>query len=169
MGVTKVKKKIGLNSLLVVGMFAAFASAGTALAQDCANPIPIHTDEQDVTGDTCTAGNPLPSYGGTGSSQNEIIYSFTAQGANANISITGTGGYAGTTPAIFLFPACSASTDPIAFGIPGVPMAVTGLTDGQQYFIAVTADPGGPADGCGAYDVDVDGTLPVVVQNFVVE
>jgi len=164
-----VNKNFNKQRLLATGALLALMSAGSLFAQDCANPIPIHTDEQDVLGDTCTAGNPLPTYGGTGSPQNEVVYSFTAQGANANISITGTGGYTGTTPAVFLFPACSAATDPIAFGVPGLPMAVTGLTDGQQYFITVTADPGGPNDGCGAYDVDVDGTLPVVVQNFVVE
>jgi hypothetical protein len=163
------KKNLTKQRLLAVAVLLGLAFAGNVLAQDCATPIAIHTDEQNVTGDTCAAGNPLPTYGGTGSPQNEIVYSFVAQGANADISIAGTGGYAGTTPAVFLFPACSAATDPIAFGVPGTPMHVGGLTDGQTYFITATADPGGPNDGCGSYDIDVAGTLPVSLQNFSVE
>ncbi len=162
------KNNLAKQRLLALGVLG-LAFAGSAAAQDCAAPIAIHTDEQNVIGDTCAAGNPLPTYGGTGSPQNEMIYSFVAQGANATISIAGTGGFGGTTPAIFLFPACSAATDPVAFGVPGTDMAVSGLTDGQTYYIAVTADPGGPNDGCGAFDVDVTGTLPVSLQNFSIE
>jgi hypothetical protein len=163
------KNNFARKHLLALGVVCSLFAAGNVVAQDCATPIAIHSDEQNVAGDTCGAGNPLPTYGGTGSPQNEMIYSFVAQGADATISIEGTGGFAGTVPAAFLFPACSAATDPIAFGVPGTPMGVSGLTDGQTYYVAVTADPGGANDGCGAFDVDVDGTLPVTLTGFSVE
>lgn len=159
------------NLYLVCGLVGALGLASQAFAQDCATPIQIHSDQHGITGDTCTAGNPLPSYGGTGSPQNEIIYTFTAQGANADISLTANGGYAGSTAGVFLFPACSPSTDPVAFGVPGAgnAMHVGGLVDGQQYFVAVTADPGGPNDGCGQFTMDIDGTLPVGLKSFSVD
>lgn len=149
------------KSLLLIGLVGSMAVCANAFAQDCATPLPIQSDSQ-VSGDTCTAGNPLPTYGGTGSPQNEVIYSFVAQGANATINIAATGGFSGgASPGFFLFPACSASTDPVAFGATGVDMTVSGLTDGQTYYIAATSDPGGPNNGCGAYDLTVTGTLPV--------
>ena len=64
---------------------------------------------------------------------------------------------------------CNAATDPIALGQAGTPMAVNGLTDGQTYFVIATADPGGPNNACGAYTVDVHGTLPVQLQKFSVQ
>lgn len=155
--------------LLALGLVCGLGVAGQVLAQDCATPIAIHSNETGITGDTCAAGNPLPTYGGTGSPQNEVVYSFTAQDAAATISIAGTGGYAGTTPALFLLPACTAASDPIAFGAPGADMAVQGLTNGSAYFVTVTADPGGPNAGCGQYTVAVTGILPVALQNFSVE
>jgi len=155
--------------LLALGLVCGLGVAGQVLAQDCAAPLPIHSNDQNLPGDTCAAGNPLPTYGGTGSPQNEIVYSFTAQGADADVSITATGGYAGTTAALFLLPACTAASDPIAFGAAGVPMHVGSLTDGSVYFITATADPGGPNAGCGQYTVSVAGTLPVSLQNFSVE
>lgn len=155
--------------LLALSLVCGLAAAGQVFAQDCASPIAIHSNETGVTGDTCSAGNPLPTYGGTGSPQNEVIYSFVAQSANATISIAATGGYSGSTAALFLLPACTPSTDPIQFGAPGVDMPVSGLTDGQTYFVAVTADPGGPNDGCGQYQVDVTGILPVTLQSFSID
>ena len=157
------------KSMLALAVVGGIAFGGQAFAQDCASPIQIHSDEHGVTGDTCAAGNPLPSYGGVGSPQNEIIYSFVAQSANATITIAQTGGYAGSSALAVLLPACTPSTDLIQFGAPGSPMPVSGLTDGQTYYIAVTADPGGPNDGCGAYTIDVDGTLPVSLQSFSVD
>lgn len=155
---------------VIAVLFATVLSLATfpSLAQNCVSPLPIH-NYLGYTGDTCTAGNPLPTYGGTGSPQNEVIYSFFAEYADAIFYIAATGGYAGSTAAVFLLPACTPSTDPIAFGAPGVPMPVSGLTDGQTYYVIVTADPGGPNAGCGQYALGISGPLPVSLQAFSIE
>jgi hypothetical protein len=146
---------------------AMLAFGANAFAQTCASPLPILSDSV-AAGDTCTAGNDLPGYGSIGSPQNEIIYSFVAQGANANVALAHTGAPFGAT--MFVMPSpCSLSTDPIAFGDFTTPMAVNGLTDGQTYYLIVTADPGGPANACGAFTATVTGTLPVELQSFSVD
>ena len=159
-------------STLVISLASLAATSGTAFAQTCASPLPITSQGGPhgvVSGDTCTATNTLPSYGGTTSPQNEIVYSFVAQSANAQISIVQNGGFAGSTGAVFLLPACTASTDPIAFGFPGSPMVVNGLTNGQTYYVVATADPGGPNAGCGQFTATVTGTLPVELKKFSVD
>jgi len=150
--------------LLAMAMVTATASVS---AQDCVSPIPLRQNQQNYAGDTCTAGNPLPTYGGTGSPQNDVVYSFVASQANAQASIIATGGYAGTTAAIFLLPTCTPATDPISFGAPGTPMSLNGLADGQTYYVIVTADPGGPNAGCGQYTLFA--SVPVTLQSFSVE
>lgn len=163
-------------SLVLLG---ALAISGQVAAQTCATPLPIYSNPagagqpQDgpYTGDTCTATNSLGTYGGTGSPQNEIVYTFVAQNAAATLALTATGGFSGTTASVLLLPACAANADPIAFGVPGTPMQVTGLTNGQTYAVVVTADPGGSAAGCGQYSLLVQepGVLPVALQKFSVE
>jgi len=154
------------NAFRLLAMAMATALANVS-AQDCVSPIPLRQD-QGTTGDTCTAGNPLPTYGGTGSPQNDVVYSFVATDPfNASVTIDATGGYAGTTAAIFLLPTCTPATDPIAFGAPGAGMLVSGLTGGQTYYVIVTADPGGPNAGCGQYTLFA--TVPVTLQSFSVE
>jgi len=147
---------------------ALAVTAGAVSAQDCATPLPIHFNQTGMTGDTCAAGNPLPTYGGTGSPQNEVVYSFVAFDANATVAIAATGGYAGTTAALFLLPACTPATDPIQFGAPGADMPINGLTNGSTYFVIVTADPGGPNAGCGQYTLSAIGT-PVSLQGFSID
>jgi hypothetical protein len=123
-----------------------------------------------MLGDTCMATNSLASYGGTPSPQNEIIYSFVAQNANSMLYIAPTGGFAGTTVGVFLMPSpCSSSTDPIAVGAPGFPMSVASLTNGNTYYVIVTADPAGTALGCGQYSLTVQGPLPVELSRFSVD
>ncbi|WP_313913030.1 hypothetical protein [Tahibacter sp.] len=145
---------------------------GQAAAQTCANPLPIVSNVP-VSGDTCTAANSLPSYGGTTSAQNEIVYSFVAgptPPTYGDLLIAQTGGFAGSAGGVFLLPACTASTDPIAFGVVGAPLSVStsGITPGQTYYVVVTADPGGPAAGCGQFTI-TPGYLPVSLQKFSVE
>lgn len=141
-----------------------------ALSQTCASPI-VLTSNDSVTGDLCTAGNPLASYGSTTSPQNEIIYSFVAQSASASISITETGGGDTFLGSIYLSPACNSSTDPTAFDFEGTPMTVDGSNspDGATRYIYVTADPGGSNTACGTFQMDVAGTLPVKLQSFSVK
>lgn len=150
-------------------LFASIALAfgANAMAQTCASPLPIQSNSA-VSGDTCTAENSLPGYGGTPSPQREIVYSFVAQSANATIAIAETGAAFGA--GIFLMPSpCSVATDPTALGFPGSPMPVNGLTNGQTYYVIVTADPGGPADACGPFTATVTGILPVELQSFSVD
>ncbi|MBX3726318.1 MAG: hypothetical protein KF823_10400 [Xanthomonadales bacterium] len=147
-------------------LFASIALAfgANAMANTCAAPLPIAGGT--INGDTCTAPNSLPSYGGTVSPQREVVYSFVAQDANGSVAISG------PIPdgAVFLMPSpCSSSTDPIAFGFAGTPMAVTGLTNGQTYYVIVTTDPGGPNDACGAYTLNVTPQLPVELQSFTID
>ncbi len=159
-----------ITTLVVASMAAMFG--GQVAAQTCASPLPLYSNLT-VVGDTCTATNTLPSYGGTTSAQNEIVYSFVAgptppgYGAGA---IVPTGGFAGTAPVVFLLPACTASTDPIAFGFPGGPLNfnAAGMTLGQRYYVVVTADPGGPNSGCGQFWFS-HGYLPVSLQKFSID
>lgn len=156
--------------LAVAGVLALFG--GQVAAQTCASPLPIASN-QSLLGDTCTATNSLPSYGGTTSTQNEIVYSFVAgptPPTYGNITITPTGGFAGSAAGVFLLPTCSAATDPTAFGVQGTPMILStaGLVVGQTYYLVVTADPGGPAAGCGQFNIG-SGYLPVSLQKFSVD
>lgn len=156
---------------IALGVSLLALSAGSVFAQTCATPLPITsggTPNGTVSGNTCTATNSLPGYGGVPSPQNEIVYSFVAQSANASIALAQTGTAFGAT--MFLMPSpCSSSTDPTAFGDFTTPMAVNGLTNGQTYYVIITADPGGPASGCGPFTATVTGPLPVALQEFSVD
>ncbi|WP_313913033.1 hypothetical protein [Tahibacter sp.] len=159
-----------ITMLVVASMAAVFG--GQVAAQTCASPLPLISSAA-ISGDTCTATNSLPSYGGTTSAQNEIVYSFVAGPTPPGFGpmvIGQTGGFVATAAVVFLLPACTASTDPIAFGFPGSPMNLdaTGMTPGQRYYVVVTADPGGPNTGCGQFSL-VYGYLPVSLQKFSVD
>jgi hypothetical protein len=154
-------------------LVGALVAADQVGAQTCASPLPLFPQgplpPSTYTGDTCTATNTLPSYGGTGSTQNEIMYSFVAANSNGQATIATTGGFAGTTAMVFLLPSCdSATAEPMAFGTVGGTMSVAGLTLGRTYYLAVTADPGGAPAGCGQYAMQIFG-LPVSLQSFSVD
>jgi hypothetical protein len=163
------------NALITIAGAVALGLSVQVAAQTCASPLPITSQggpHAVVSGDLCTASNSLPGYGGTPSPQNEIVYSFVAQGANATIALAqgAEGTWGGQSAGVFLMPSpCSSSTDPIQLGFPGAPMQVSGLTDGATYYVIVTADPGAPAATCGTFTATVTGTLPVSLQNFSVE
>ena len=153
-------------SLLAGALMCSFAGAATA--NTCANPIQVFSNST-FSGDTCTAPNSLPSYGGTVSPQTEIVHFFTAQDADAELTINLQGLPGGV---VYLMPdPCAPATDPIQFGFDGQPLVIAPntLTNGQNYYLIVTADPGGQADACGAFEVIVDGQLPVELQNFSVD
>ncbi len=161
------------NTFLTLAGSIVFALSGQVFAQTCASPLPISSENGPhdvVSGNTCTAGNPLPSMGGTPSPQNDIVYSFIAQGANATINwAQGPEATWNGPAAVFLLPACTTSTDPVNFAFTGTDMVVNGLTDGATYYLVATADGSTAADSCGSFTVSVTGTLPVSLQNFSVE
>lgn len=151
-----------------IAAIAALAFSGSALAFTCAAPVPIFSDSVNP-GNTCEGTNSLPTYGGISSPQPEIVYSFTADSAAANLVIDLQGLPGG---AVFLMPSpCASSTDPTHFGFDGTPLVINPgeLVDGSDYFLIVTADPGGPADACGEYSLNVNGQLPVELQSFSID
>jgi hypothetical protein len=144
-------------------LLAGLATTGLH-AQTCATPLPLLGIAN--TGDTCVAPNSLPGYGGVPSPQREVVYSFVGSANNLTANIQQTGTPFGAT--ILLLPApCSSSTDPIAIGDFMTPMVIGGLTSGATYYLVVTADPGGPANACGDYALQV--TIPVGLQSFSVD
>lgn len=145
---------------------AGLTSAGGLQAQTCASPLPLLSAGGSVTGNTCDASNSLPGYGIIPSPQREVVYSFAGTANNFMASITHTGTAFGATMLLLPTP-CSSSTDPIAIGDFMTPMNIGGLDVGSTYYLIVTADPGGPADACGPYAVQV--TIPVGLQSFSID
>ena len=156
---------LALRSAIAVGLLFGAVSA---YAQDsCEAPAPIASN-QTVTGlSTCGHPNGVGGYGGYASPQPDYIFSFTAQDANATITLT-------TSAALveFLVSSCSAGVAGAAIGsgAPGdqFPMTVSGLNNGQQYWIGVTSQPG-PNDQCGDFGLAVAGQLPVSLQSFSID
>lgn len=157
--------------LITLSMVAGFGFASSSFAQSCAAPLPIGSAGSAnavKTGDTCTATNQLSSFGLVPSPQNDIIYSFVAQSANATIALSANAAAWGGT--VYLMPSpCADATDIINGGNSAAPMAVTGLTNGATYYVIMSGDPGGAANACGPFTLTVTGTLPVSLQGFSVE
>ena len=160
-----------MNSPSRITLLLICVLAAQAQAQDCANPLPLAFEGFGVGGDLCAAANSLPGYGVTPSPQNEIVYSFVDNGYPTQFAIQQgpEGTWGGQSVAMFLMPSpCSSSTDPIGLGFPGTPMAVGGLTEGQTYYVIVTADPGSPSATCGTYVMDPF-RIPVELQTFTID
>lgn len=161
-------KTLIMASLIAVG---AIVSIDAFAQSTCALPIPV-AGRAAFSGDTCAGGNPFPSYpGGIPSPQNDDVYSFTAQGANATIAVSAGTGSALLPGWVVLAPCDAVTGNIVASGSNAGGTAsgtVSGLTDGTVYYLVVTTDPGaGAADtNCGTYNVAVTGTLPVQLQNF---
>jgi hypothetical protein len=162
---------------------AAMLMSTSAFAQTCASPIHIQSDNTNglypsgtngvTTVDTCTATNTFPLFPGSiGSPQNDIVYDFTAQGANATITVDATG-----SPLIagaLILDGCDDTANvygnaSAAAAGQSIAVSATGLTDGAHYYFVVTSAPGSPDANCGAYTGTITGTLPVSLQKFSVE
>lgn len=160
-----------VSSLLAVGILTASAAS----AQDCAAPLAMPgAGAPGADGDTCAAGNPFPQFpGGIPSPQNDVVYSFTAQGANASVSVAANG--SALLPGFVVMTPCDpVAGNPIAFGSNAAGTAtgtVSGLTDGTTYYLVVTTDPGAGAanNNCGTYNLSYTGTLPVSLQSFSID
>lgn len=158
--------------LRILAAVAATVLSAGAIADptnSCANTLPITSETGTnpvAAGDLCTFPNSLATYGGISSPQRDAIFSFVAQGAAGTITLAPN---AFNANMVLMPTPCNNTTDVIAFGDAANPMAVSGLTNGQEYFVIITADPGGPADACGTFSAAVTGTLPVELEAFEVE
>lgn len=157
-------KKLCVFALLSAVSASAFAQDGSS----CTSPIPILSNSI-YNSDTTSSPNSIGALGGLPSPGNDLIYSFTANGASGNVLVTG----ASYDFGIFLVPSCTggstgsplqAATGPGATGS----FPVDGLTDGQTYFIVVSGDPSvnAPLNGTLTFGTP---TLPVNLQSFSID
>lgn len=149
-----------------------------AFAQDCSGAIEVFSDNAGdhyaPPGSTTCGHKPtfieLP--GGIAIPQPDVLYKFTAQDANATITLNTTGST--LIPGIVVLDACSDTSASIVARKTGnagdiLSMPVSGLQNGRTYYMLVTSKPGSPDDNCGPFSGTIDGTLPVSVQSFSVE
>ncbi|MEO7432982.1 MAG: hypothetical protein ABIR62_13365, partial [Dokdonella sp.] len=149
------------RALTVCVSSALLVAAVPALAQTCANPIPL-VDGQTHAYTTCGAPNSLP-YLGAGvfdSPQNDVVYRIHTAGAP-----TGSFQFAGLPWGLMgvIMSQCSlnatlaAAYDPVSEG-PVFPLPPLPAGDN---FLVVTADPNSASNTCGAYQVTAHITDPV--------
>lgn len=161
------RKLILAASVAVIGL----GVSASAFAQTCAAPLQARSDSS-ISGDTCAGTNAFPSFpGGIPSPQNDIVYSFVAQSANANITVQGSAGLA--APGWVVLAPCDAVNGNIVAsgsnnGGTATGAALSGLTDGTTYYLVVTTDPGAgqPNTACGTFTGTIAGKLPVQLQSF---
>jgi hypothetical protein len=166
------KNKNVILSALALSIAGAFS--GAAFAQpgmSCDEAVTILSNST-VNGDTCNGGaanNPIGGFGPLPSPHNDYIYSFVAEGADATINVPA----ASYDYGVFLTTNCAGTTAAPMQAVtgPGVggSFPVSGLQDGTTYYIIVSGNPSVDTPACGTYTIDVDGQLPVELQNFSVE
>jgi hypothetical protein len=149
--------------------FALMLASGGAFGQTCASPTPLRQFSV-FSGDTCGAANELGTLCIFGQSPaNDIIYSAIVVAPYVATTITLTNNTPGWDAALVLMAtACNGnSTCPrTADANPaggGESLDVTGLSDGT-YFLVVTSKQADTT--CGAYDLSVNGGVPVTLQSF---
>lgn len=165
----KVLSLASAAALFAFGAVAAHAQDGT-----CTNPYPAASNSTYANIDLCAHANTLTALGTAGGPQRDAVYLFTAQDADATLTLTHDAAFTGV---FYLVPVvggntCATSVDPIQFGFQGAPYTITpgdGVTNSNDYLIVVTADPGGPENACGTFTLEVQNTLPVELQSFSVD
>lgn len=149
-----------------------------AFAQDCSGAVEVFSDNAGghyapAGATTCGAPNVFAEFpGGIASPQGDVLYKFTAQDANAQITLSTAG--SALIPGILVLDACSETSANIVARKTGnagdtLTMPVAGLTNGHTYYMVVTSKPGSPDDNCGPFGGAISGSLPVTVQSFSVE
>lgn len=153
---------------MVAGCLLAI-SASSLHAQTCASPIAL-TDNANVSGDTCTSTNSLGNVCiSANSSGNDIVYSVNLASGYSATNINLTNNSASWDAGMVLMTGACGPNSPCprnadATGAGGnESLDISGLAPGS-YFMVVTAKPG--TSGCGAFDLAVNGTLPVKLQSF---
>jgi hypothetical protein len=148
----------------VVGSDALSAPAGAS----CGAAITFVSNKSYVS-DTTTTTNWMTSFGPLVSPANDQLYTFIA-GAQPLGTITPTA--ASYAFAMYLIPSCSDSgTEPTpikATATVGTPFDLsTGITQGAQYYLAVTGIAAGGAGANGTVNIDL--SFPVTLQTFTVD
>ena len=154
------KKLSALIALSLLASSAVYAQDGGS----CANAITI-TSNQTVNSDTTGSTNWIGTFGPLVSPSNDVMYTFTITGTPSG-SITPT--VSDYPFAMYLLTACVAGAEaaPIgATGTIGTGIPVATLTNGSQYWLAVTGTAaGGPAaNGTLTFTTP---TFPVTLQSF---
>jgi hypothetical protein len=149
-----------------VGPQALAAPAGAS----CATAIHLFSNTF-TTSDTTGTTNWMTSFGPLVSPSNDQLYEFTA-GPQPLGTITPTA--SSYQFAMYLIPSCADSgTEPAPFratSTVGTPIDLsTGITQGAQYFLAVTGIAAGGAGANGTVTINNLGFLPVTLQTFTVE
>ena len=151
---------------------AVLLAAPVAYAQDgssCANAMPLAAAD-DVSTDTTGATDWNSNYGPLVSPSNDLMYTFTANGGPTGDIMPVSSDYAF---AMYLLSSCNdgAQPAPIAStGTIGSPISLAGLvTDGTQYWLAVTGTAAGGAGANGVLNFTTPDPLPVSLQSFSIE
>jgi len=153
-----------LSALVALSLCAAATSS--AYAQTCASAVTIASNSS-YTSDTTTTTNWMTSFGPLVSPSNDMLYTFVA-GAQPLGTITPTA--SSYQFAMYLIPSCAdAGTEPSpikATSTVGTAIDLsTGITQGTQYYLAVTGIAAGGAGANGTVSFDTT-TLPVTLQSF---
>lgn len=159
--------------VLALGLVAA-AGAGSAAAQSCASPstIPLVGGVHTADGDTCAGSNQLGTLCGAFSSpENDVIFRFNIDNTRTSTSIT----LSTTTPTwnpamLYLSGSCGGGvscSDVADSNGAGLSETMTAPTANGAYYLVVTSSPG--TGGCGAFNVNAIGRLPVALQNFSID
>src|SRR3569623_1126179 len=170
------------NYKIYAALVGGLLAAGSAGAQTCAAPSVIAGAQGPTTFNTCTAPtgtgtNDIGTYCNVaGSTENEILFKVVlGAGATGSFSLTNVG--AAFNPAIVPIGASDTANCQLGSNCVGLPVDANGNGGNESvafsalgagtFYIAVTGSPGGGT--CGAFDLTVTPTLPVLLQNFNVE
>jgi hypothetical protein len=150
--------------------------AGPVLAQSCAAPTNIAPPPAagvTLPGDTCASTNTLGTLCGLfGSPENDVVFRFETTSPYTATTFALTNNTPAWNAAMFrLGAACGGGADCINDADVGgaganESFSVAGLPDGVHHLI-VSSSP--EAGGCGAFTLNINGTLPVELQGFSVD
>lgn len=163
-----------IKKLCAVALLASMSAS--AFAQDgktCATPLAAMSNST-ISGDTNNGGNSIAQIGPLPlSGAKSLIYKFTAQNLNANLTVTGSYDWG-----VFVVQTCNATTSPAMTAITNTDStnvlnlaatATPAFVNGNSYFLIVSTNPGQPTTPNGPFSINVGGTLPVSLQSFDVE
>jgi len=162
------RKSFYALSVLAIAIAPASAFAGAG-GTDCASARTIFFQGTSYSGDTSAPGygNPVGGFGPLPSPSNDAIYTFVANNTFGTITVTA----AGYNYGIFLTTNCAGTTAPPIQAATGPAVGgsfpVSGLTNGQQYFVIMSGNPSDSSAPNGSYTFIT--SFPVDLQSFTIE